>query len=221
MSQLRCNGKVPTIVFGEVARDIVACKEVVDWLQYPVPGFEDFIVIITDSAVEYEERIDAFLQSVVNGRLYYMVLDMNDSLDRQRFRNKWMSFLPKPFVMGELLSRVRAMLRRKDRFTPDIMTFGNVSLNLSSCELKGPLQSIVLPKIEYKLMELLMLNKGIYLSTDDILVKVWGYESDAESGAVWVYISYVRKRLAAIGADIEIRAKRSVGYTLAKIGDAD
>mgnify|MGYP001026274180 len=92
MSQLRCNGKVPTIVFGEVARDIVACKEVVDWLQYPVPGFEDFIVIITDSAVEYEERIDAFLQSVVNGRLYYMVLDMNDSLDRQRFRNKWMSY---------------------------------------------------------------------------------------------------------------------------------
>lgn len=130
-------------------------------------------------------------------------------------------YLPKPFVMGELLSRVRAMLRRKDRFTPDIMTFGNVSLNLSSCELKGPLQSIVLPKIEYKLMELLMLNKGIYLSTEDILVKVWGYESDAESGAVWVYISYVRKRLAAIGADIEIRAKRSVGYTLAKIGDAD
>ena len=101
------------------------------------------------------------------------------------------------------------------------MTFGNVSLNLSSCELKGPLQSIVLPKIEYKLMELLMINKGIYLSTDDILVKVWGYESDAESGAVWVYISYVRKRLATIGADIEIRAKRSVGYTLAKIGDAD
>lgn len=124
-------------------------------------------------------------------------------------------------LRSELLSRVRAMLRRKDRFTPDIMTFGNVSLNLSSCELKGPLQSIVLPKIEYKLMELLMLNKGIYLSTEDILVKVWGYESDAESGAVWVYISYVRKRLAAIGADIEIRAKRSVGYTLAKIGDDD
>ncbi|WP_462340481.1 hypothetical protein [Paraprevotella clara] len=92
MSQLRCNGKVPTIVFGKVARDIVACKEVVDWLQCPVSGFEDFIVIITDSAVEYEERIDAFLQSVVNGRLHYMVLDMNDSLDRQRFRNKWMSY---------------------------------------------------------------------------------------------------------------------------------
>ena len=130
-------------------------------------------------------------------------------------------YLAKPFVMGELLSRVRAMLRRKDQFTPDVITFGNVSLNMSSCELTGPLQTVVLPKIEYKLMELLMLNKGIYLSTEDILVKVWGYESEAESGAVWVYISYIRKRLAAVGADIGIKAKRGVGYTLEITGDTD
>ncbi len=123
-------------------------------------------------------------------------------------------YLPKPFDMGELLARIRAMLRRRDQFTPDIITCGNISLNLSSYELKGPLRTDVLPKIEYRLMELLMLNKGIYLSTEDILVKVWGYESDAESGAVWVYISYLRKRLAAIGADIEIKAKRNVGYTI-------
>ena len=70
-------------------------------------------------------------------------------------------------------------------------------------------------------MELLMLNKGIYLSTEDILVKVWGYESEAESGAVWVYISYIRKRLAAVGADIGIKAKRGVGYTLEITGDTD
>ena len=130
-------------------------------------------------------------------------------------------YLAKPFVMGELLSRVRAMLRRKDQFTPDVITYGNVSLNMSSCELTGPLQTVVLPKIEYKLMELLMLNKGIYLSTEDILVKVWGYESEAESGAVWVYISYIRKRLAAVGADIGIKAKRGVGYTLEITGDTD
>ena len=130
-------------------------------------------------------------------------------------------YLAKPFVMCELLSRVRAMLRRKDQFTPDVITYGNVSLNMSSCELTGPLQTVVLPKIEYKLMELLMLNKGIYLSTEDILVKVWGYESEAESGAVWVYISYIRKRLAAVGADIGIKAKRGVGYTLEITGDTD
>lgn len=123
-------------------------------------------------------------------------------------------YLPKPFVMGELLARVRAMLRRKEQFTPDILRLGNVSLNMQSYELSGPLQTVQLPKIEYRLMELLMINKGIYLSTEDILVKVWGYETDAELGAVWVYISYLRKRLSAVGADIEIKAKRNVGYTV-------
>lgn len=127
-------------------------------------------------------------------------------------------YLPKPFVMGELLSRVRAMLRRREQFTPDIITCGNISLNMQSYELKGPGGSVTLPKIEYRLMELLMLNRGIYLSTEDILVKVWGYESDAESGAVWVYISYLRKRLSSVGANAEIKAKRNVGYTLEEIG---
>ena len=63
-------------------------------------------------------------------------------------------------------------------------------------------------------MELLMLNKGIYLSTEDILVKVWGYDTDVEIGIVWVYISYLRKKLAELNADIVIKAKRNIGYTL-------
>ena len=67
---------------------------------------------------------------------------------------------------------------------------------------------------EYQLMELLMLNKGIYLSTEDILVKVWGYDTDVEIGIVWVYISYLRKKLAELNADIVIKAKRNIGYTL-------
>ena len=72
----------------------------------------------------------------------------------------------------------------------------------------------MLPKLEFRMMELLMLNKGIYLSTEDILCKVWGYDTDAEYGTVWVYISYLRKKLAALGADVTITAKRNVGYTL-------
>ena len=63
-------------------------------------------------------------------------------------------------------------------------------------------------------MELLMLNKGMYLSTDDLLTKIWGYESDAEIGVVWVYISYLRKKLSALESDIEIHARRNVGYML-------
>lgn len=123
-------------------------------------------------------------------------------------------YLPKPFAMGELIARVRAMLRRKEEFTPDILTCGNISLNMQSYELSGREGSFALPKLEYQLMELLMLNRGIYLSTENLLVKVWGYDTDAEPGIVWVYISYLRKRLAALNANVSIKAKRNVGYTL-------
>ena len=123
-------------------------------------------------------------------------------------------YLPKPFVMGELLARVRAMLRRKETYTPNILKCGNISLNMQSYELSNGEQTFVLPKLEYQLMEILMLNKGIYLSSEDLLVKVWGYNTDAELGTVWVYISYLRKRLTALDANIAISAKRNVGYTL-------
>ena len=123
-------------------------------------------------------------------------------------------YLPKPFAMGELLARVRAMLRRREEYTPEILTVGNISLNMKSYELSGPASSAVLPKIEYQLIEILMLNRGIYLSTDDLLLKIWGYDSDTDVGIVWVYISYLRKRLASVGANVEIKAKRNIGYTL-------
>lgn len=123
-------------------------------------------------------------------------------------------YQPKPFDMGELLARVRSMLRRKEDYTPSVLTFGNISLDSRSFELKGKEGSVFLPKLEYQLMELLMLNKGIYLSTEDILVKVWGYDTDVEIGVVWVYISYLRKKLAELNADIVIKAKRNIGYTL-------
>lgn len=123
-------------------------------------------------------------------------------------------YLPKPFSMKLLLARVRAMLRRREEFTPDILTCGNISLNQQSYALSGNGQSFVLPKLEYRLMELLMCNQGIYLSTEDLLVKVWGYDTEAELGTVWVYISYLRKRLLALNANVAITAKRNVGYKL-------
>ncbi len=123
-------------------------------------------------------------------------------------------YLPKPFAMGELLARVRAMLRRREQFTPDILTCADVSLNRSSFELSGGGQAFVLPKLEYRLMEVLMLNQGMYLSSEELLVKVWGYNTEAELGTVWVYISYLRKRLAALGTTVSIKAKRNIGYML-------
>lgn len=123
-------------------------------------------------------------------------------------------YLPKPFAMGELLARIRAMLRRRDEFIPDILKCGNITLNPHTVELSCNNASVTLPKIEYKMMELLMSNTGICLSTEDILTKVWGYETDADIGIVWVYISYLRKKLSSLGANVEIRAKRNIGYTL-------
>lgn len=123
-------------------------------------------------------------------------------------------YLPKPFAMDELLARVRAMLRRRETFVPDILTCGDVSLNLQSYELSGNGKSFVLPKLEYRMMEVLMQNQRRYLSSEDLLVKVWGYDTEAEVGTVWVYISYLRKRLEALSGQVKIKVKRNIGYTL-------
>lgn len=123
-------------------------------------------------------------------------------------------YLPKPFAMGELLARVRAMLRRRQEFVPGVLTCGDVTLNLGSFQLACGDKSAVLPKMEYRLMETLMRNQGLYLSSEDLLVKVWGYNAQAEIGTVWVYISYLRKRLAALGSQVTVKARRGVGYTL-------
>ncbi len=123
-------------------------------------------------------------------------------------------YLPKPFAMGELLARVRAMLRRKEHFTPNILTCGNLSLNQQTFTAWVGENSIPLPKLEYRLLELLMVNQGIYLSTETILIRVWGYDTDTELGTVWVYISNLRKRLSALGANVTVKARRSAGYRL-------
>lgn len=123
-------------------------------------------------------------------------------------------YLPKPFDMGELLARIRAMLRRREEYRPDVKTFGDLSLNPHSYELSCGGRSLVLPKLEYLMMETLIINKGIFLSSEDLLEKVWGYDTEADLGSVWVYISYLRKRLSALGSGVTIRARRGIGYRL-------
>ena len=123
-------------------------------------------------------------------------------------------YLPKPFAMGELLARVRAMLRRREEYQPDLRSFGDLSLDSGTAELRCGDKKIVLPKVEFQMMEVLMLNHGICLSSEDLLEKVWVYDTEADVGAVWVYISYLRKRIQAVGSAVRITAKRNIGYTL-------
>lgn len=123
-------------------------------------------------------------------------------------------YLPKPFDMGELLARVRAMLRRREDFHPDLLTFGDLSLNIQSGTLSCRGTDFVLPKQEYRLMEQLMENHRIFLSSEELLVRAWGYDAETDVGSVWLYISYLRKRLAAMNSSVEIVSKRNIGYRL-------
>lgn len=123
-------------------------------------------------------------------------------------------YLPKPFSMELLLAHVRALLRRRPDYIANVLMFGNVELDQESHEMYVGNQRTSLGKLEYQLMELMMLNHGRYFSTEELLCKVWGYDTEARPGVVWVYISYLRKKLADLNADIKIVLKRDIGYTL-------
>lgn len=123
-------------------------------------------------------------------------------------------YLPKPFDMGELIARIRAMLRRREEFHPDLLSFGDLTLNMQSGEISVSDMSFQLPRQEYRLMEQLMLNHTMYMSTEDLLVKAWGYNAETDINSVWLYISYLRKRLSAMNSKVEIVSKRNIGYKL-------
>lgn len=123
-------------------------------------------------------------------------------------------YLTKPFVMEEFLARVRAMLRRREEYTPDVLQCGNVTLDTKNAILSGPGNSFSLSKLEFQFLELFMRNPEVCFSSEKLLERIWGYDSAAEIGTVWVYISYLRKKLSAVGANAEIRSKRNIGYAL-------
>lgn len=129
-------------------------------------------------------------------------------------------YLAKPFAMPELVARVGALVRRSGSFIPDELTVGNIRLNRSSYELSSPNGDIRLSKKEYLMMEMLMQNKERPISTESFMTRVWGYESEAEMNVVWVYISYLRKKLAALNANIQISALRGRGYVLEAVKNA-
>lgn len=123
-------------------------------------------------------------------------------------------YLSKPFAMGELLARIRAMTRRKAEFTPNIIQAGNLTLNKENFELSTDKASIRLSNKEYQMMELFMNYPKRLFSTEQFMEKIWGYDSEAEINVVWVYISYLRKKLSTLEADVEIKASRGAGYML-------
>ena len=123
-------------------------------------------------------------------------------------------YLPKPFDGGELLARVRALLRRAESYTPDIITFGDLQLDRNSYRLSCGRKSVVLNNKSFQVLEMLILNSGKVISANKFMEHIWGWDSEAEINVVWVNLSQLRKQLSSIGSSTQIRAVRGAGYTL-------
>lgn len=122
-------------------------------------------------------------------------------------------YLTKPFVVKELLARIRALTRRKGDIATNYV-IGNTTLNPNTFELSTASGTIRLTGKEYKLMEHLMRNQGVVLSTEKIMESVWEFDTEAEINVVWVFISSLRKKLESIGSNCIIKAMRGIGYRL-------
>lgn len=126
-------------------------------------------------------------------------------------------YLTKPFASQELLARIRAMTREQTGQTTSQLHVGNVTLDRATFELSTPSGSLRLANKEFQMLELLMCNPRNLISTERFLEKIWGYDNEAEINVVWVYISYLRKKLAALHSNVQIKARRNVGYSLEEI----
>ena len=125
-------------------------------------------------------------------------------------------YLSKPFNGKELLARIRAMLRRRDTYVPDVISWADLQLDKGSCELNCRGQSARLTGKLYQMTELFLENPGHLFSAQQLMDKIWGWDSEAEINVVWVCISQLRKKLSELGSETEIRVSRGTGYALEK-----
>lgn len=123
-------------------------------------------------------------------------------------------YLGKPFAAKELLARIRSITRRRTEAVSSTLKVGNLTLDCTTFELTSPTDSCRLPNKEFQIMELLAANPRQVISADRFMEKIWGYDSEADVGVVWVYISYLRKKLTSLNASVKIKAARGQGYYL-------
>ena len=125
-------------------------------------------------------------------------------------------YLAKPFAAQELVAAVRAITRSQTA-VDSRLSLGNITLDRASYELSTPTGSLRLANKEFQMMEMLLLNPGRLIPTERFMEHIWGYDSETEMSVVWVYISYLRKKLTGLQANVRIRASRNAGYCLEEI----
>lgn len=122
-------------------------------------------------------------------------------------------YLTKPFNTKELLATIRAITRTQGEIDTKL-SVGNITLDRSTFELASPHGSFRLANKEYQMMEIFMSNPHHIISAERFMERIWGFDNEAEINVVWVYVSYLRKKLAALHANISIRSSRNAGYSL-------
>lgn len=123
-------------------------------------------------------------------------------------------YLPKPFSTSELLARVRAMLRRKDNYVPDLLTYKDVVLNRSTYELGYGNKTQTLSGKEFQIVEMMLQQPNNIITTEQFITHIWGWDANVDTSVVWVHISNLRKKIDAVKAPVEIRFVRGAGYIL-------
>ena len=185
---------------------------------YEYAGADDYDAIILDVMMPQMDGIEVLRRLRADGnKTPIMMLTAKAQKDDRitGFDSGADDYLPKPFEPDELLSRVRAILRRREEYKPSVMTFGDITLSpvsdILSCSTG---KSARLSGREFQVMELFMHSPKTVISADKIMERVWGWDSDAEINVVWVHISNLRKKLKSLGSNVTIHANRGLGYIM-------
>lgn len=189
-----------------------------DALQYIEAGNYDAIIL--DVMMPKRDGISALREMRARGHnIPVLILSAKAEIDDKvrGLDSGANDYLTKPFSVKELLARLRAMTRMGETQVDSKLKFGNLTLDLATYELSADEGSFKLANKEFQMMEMLMRNPGHLISTERFMEKIWGYDSEAEINVVWVYISYLRKKLIKTGANVEIKAHRNAGYSLENI----
>lgn len=153
-----------------------------------------------------------------NNQLPVLVLSAKSELDDKvtAFEYGADDYLTKPFKFKELLMRIRAIVRRRSSANSYLLTCGNLNLDLNTCTIfnKDNNLSVHLSGKEFQLLEYLLSNQKQVITREQIVEKIWGYDSNAEYNSAEVYISFLRKKITYIQSNAQIRAVRGIGYTM-------
>lgn len=126
-------------------------------------------------------------------------------------------YLPKPFATTELLARMRALLRRNENYLSDVLTVGNLSLDVATYELSTPTMTLRLNSKEFQLISCFMRNPSRVFSADELMSKVWGWDYQVDINVVWTNITYIRRKLEQLEANVQIQSLRGSGYRIVEI----